>query len=82
MLKRNPQTIETMKNKNPIFYHIKCHPFHRLGNVISAFIMLVDSLIVILTFGMVNSKLSWEFTKYRMFTKLYGDPKKESITDK
>ena len=65
-----------MKNKTPIFYHIKCHPMHRLGNVISAIVTLCDSLIVIATLGMVNTKLSWEFTKYRMFTKLYGDPKK------
>lgn len=70
-----------MKNKNSIFYHIKCNPLHRLGNVMSAFVTLFDSLVTILTLGMITTRLVMTFTMYRLDTKLYGNPKKV-ITDK
>lgn len=65
-----------MKKKIPIFYHIKCSPMHRLGNVITSFIALFDAIINILTLGFVNTNLPMSFTMFRLGTKLYGDPKR------
>jgi hypothetical protein len=68
-----------MKEEHPIpwFRHIKCGWRHRLGNVVSALIHVIENTIIVISFGYIYPNIVWKFMMYRLFdSKLFNDPKK------
>jgi hypothetical protein len=63
-MEEEKQTIET---KIPWFNGIKCGWKHRLGNVLSALVHVVENTIIILSLGFLYPNFSWKWMMWKLF---------------
>jgi len=57
------------KINTPLFHFIKCEWNHRLGNIISSILQILDSLITVITLGFVYSNFNWKWVFFRLSKK-------------
>ena len=70
-------TDKSSETKIPWFHPVKCGWRHRLGNIIGAFIYIIENVIIIITFGFIYPNFQWKWLMHRIFeSKLFEDKKK------
>ena len=58
-----------------MIYILKANFLHRIGNIVQAFLSIIDNIIIICTFGFIYTNFSLLWIKYRLGTKLYQQKK-------